>query len=34
MRHLVYRAEHIRTTWKLHLGLVAAAVTAVWLTSG
>ena len=33
-RHLVYRAEHIRTTWTLRLGLLALVVVAPWLTSG
>lgn len=33
-RHLVYRAECTRTTWKLRVGLVALVVVALWLTSG
>jgi len=33
-RHLFSRAEHIRTTWKLRLGLLTIAVLALWLTSG
>ena len=33
-RHLVYRAEHTRTTWKFRLGLLALVVLALWLTSG
>jgi hypothetical protein len=33
-RHLFYRAEHIRTTWKLRLGLLAVGVVTIWLTSG
>ena len=33
-RHLFYRAEHIRTTWKLRLGLLTLVVAALWLTSG
>jgi len=33
-RHLVYRTERTRTTWKLRLGLVALVVVALWLTSG
>ena len=33
-RHLVYRAEHTRTTWKLRLSLVALVVVGLWLTSG
>jgi hypothetical protein len=33
-RHLVYRAEHTRTTWKLRLGLLTLVIVALWLTSG
>jgi hypothetical protein len=33
-RHLFYRAEHTRTTWKLRLGLLALVVVTLWLTSG
>ena len=33
-RHLVYRAEQIRTTWKLRLGLLGVVVGALWLASG
>ena len=33
-RHLVYRAEQTRTTWKLRLGLLTLAIIALWLTSG
>ena len=33
-RHLFYRAEHTRTTWKLRLGLLALVVVTTWLTSG
>jgi len=33
-RHLFYRAEHTRTTWKLRLGLLALVVLALWLTNG
>jgi hypothetical protein len=33
-RHLVYRSEHVRTTWKLRLGLLALVALTVWLTSG
>jgi uncharacterized SAM-binding protein YcdF (DUF218 family) len=33
-RHLFYRAEHIRTTWKLRLGLFTLVVVVLWLTSG
>jgi len=33
-RHLVYRAEFTRTTWKLRVGLVAVLVVVPWLTSG
>lgn len=34
MRHFVYRSEHLRTTWKLRIGLVALVATSLWLTSG
>jgi hypothetical protein len=33
-RHFVYRSEHLRTTWKLRLGLLALVIGALWLTSG
>jgi len=33
-RHLFYRAEHIRTTWTLRLGLLAVVIVTIWLTSG
>jgi len=33
-RHLFYRAEHTRTTWKLRLGLLVFVVLTLWLTSG
>ena len=33
-RHLVYRSEHLRTTWKLRLGLLGLVILALWLTSG
>ena len=33
-RHVVYRSEHLRTTWRFRLGLAAAIVLAAWLTSG
>ncbi len=33
-RHLVYRAEHTRTTWKLRLGVLALGVIVPWSTSG
>lgn len=33
-RHLVYRAERMRTTWKLRLGALAFVITALCLTSG
>jgi hypothetical protein len=33
-RHLVYRAERTRTTWKLRLTLVALVIVALWLTRG
>lgn len=33
-RHLYYRTEHTKTTWKLRLGLLALAVVALWLIRG
>ena len=33
-RHLIYRTEHARTTWKLRLALLALVVLALRLTSG
>jgi hypothetical protein len=33
-RHLVYRAEHTKTTWKLRLGLLTLVLAVFWLTSG
>ncbi len=33
-RHLVYRAQYTKTTWKLRLGLLAIVGVAIWLTSG
>lgn len=33
-RHLFYRAEHTRTTWKLRLALPALLLAGLWLTSG
>jgi len=33
-RHLLYRAERLRTTWRLRLGLLALVAAVVWLTSG
>ena len=33
-RHVVYRAERTRTTWKFRVGCVALVVVAVWLTRG
>ena len=33
-RHLVYRAEHTRTTWKLRLGVLTFLLVAFWLTRG
>ncbi len=33
-RHLFYRAEHTRTTWKLRLGLLTLVILALSLTSG
>ena len=33
-RHLVYRAEHTRTTWKLRLALLTLVIVALWLASG
>ena len=32
-RHLVYRAEHTRTTWTLRLSVLALLVVVPWLTS-
>jgi len=33
-RHFAYRAEHTRTTWIFRLGLPAAVILGLWLTSG
>ena len=33
-RHLFYRAERTRTTWKLRLGFLGLLVGTLWLTSG
>ena len=33
-RHLVYRAERTRTTWKFRVALVALVVVALWLPRG
>lgn len=33
-RHIWYRAEVARTTWKLRLGALAALILGLWLTSG
>jgi hypothetical protein len=33
-QYFVYRSDHLRTTWKLRLGLVALVIVALWLTSG
>jgi hypothetical protein len=33
-RHLVYRADLLRTTWKLRLGLLMLVAVALWLTGG
>ena len=33
-RHLLYRAEHTRITWKLRLGLLALVIVTLWLSSG
>jgi hypothetical protein len=33
-RHFFYRSEHVRSTWKLRIGLLALAGAALWLTSG
>jgi hypothetical protein len=33
-RHLVYRTEVTRTTWKFRIGLLAFVIVALWLTSG
>ena len=30
-RHFFYRTEHVRTTWKFRLGLVALVVIVAWL---
>jgi hypothetical protein len=32
-RHLFYRTEHVRTTWKLRIGVVVLVVLGAWLTS-
>ena len=34
VRHFVYRAEQTRTTWPFRVGVLAALVLGVWLTSG
>jgi hypothetical protein len=33
-RHFVYRREHLRTTWKLRLGVLVLVTGVAWLTSG
>src|SRR5688572_21264949 len=33
-RHLVYRTEKLKTTWKFRLGLFALIVGTAWVTSG
>src|SRR5262245_23189261 len=33
-RHLVYRTQHARTTWKLRLGILAFLALAAWVTRG
>src|SRR5687768_12797204 len=33
-RHLAYRTEHIRTTWKFRFGFIALVVVLMWLTHG
>jgi hypothetical protein len=33
-RHLYYRTERTRTTWKLRLGVLVLVLGGVWLTSG
>jgi hypothetical protein len=33
-RHLVYRSERLRTTWKLRLGLLTVVIIVLWLTGG
>jgi hypothetical protein len=33
-RHLVYRSEHLRTTWKLRLGTLGVVGLVLWLTTG
>ena len=32
--HFLYRSTHLRTTWKLRLGLLALLAGILWLTSG
>jgi hypothetical protein len=32
-RHVVYRAEHLRTTWKFRFGVLVLIVAVVWLAS-
>ena len=33
-RHLVYRAEHRRTTWKLRIGVLTLVAFGLWATAG
>src|SRR5687767_4871410 len=33
-RHLVYRSERLRTTWKFRVAILTAVVLGVWLTHG
>ena len=33
-QHLVYRSDHLRTTWKLRIALVAFLIVILWLSSG
>lgn len=33
-RHLVYRTQHTRTTWKLRFALVTLVILSLWLASG
>lgn len=32
--HVVYRSEHLRTTWKFRFAVVAAAAAVAWFTAG
>jgi hypothetical protein len=33
-RHVFYRSEHVRTTWKFRLGLTGLVILLAWVTSG